>query len=145
MLNDSVDKLKIEIKKLKENETLLLKYPDLHGPIDQLDLNEVNLCEDMVNQINANNYRIYLLENINKKLSNSIIKLKKNDSLQKNDEKIKIPDNLNIINNESDNFESLTFSTCPKSKKLSRPAPLFKLENEIEYDLNASSKDILYK
>jgi hypothetical protein len=141
---------------MKENETLLIRYPDLYGPLEQLNENEVNVCEDMINQINANKYRINLLESLNKKLNNSIKKL--NETQMSNTSNIDI-DNDNIIyskptsainkyENSHDNDTTHYFMkpppstrtnsnvTTPKASALTRPVPLFKLENEIDENEN---------
>jgi len=147
-----VDELSKEVKKCKENEMLLLKYPDLYGPIEQHgDENELNVCEDMINQINANKYRIGLLENLNKKLSNSIKKL---NETQVVNSKASETDNYFMKQraNPNDSTRTLTPLRQSSSSKIVqdkheqanerssatsahimpvRPVPLFKLENEL--------------
>jgi uncharacterized protein (UPF0335 family) len=77
ILQNSINGLKAEVKKLKDNELLLLKYPDLYGPMEQLsNEQELDVYEDMVNQMNANRHRVNLLENLNRKLDHSMKKLK---------------------------------------------------------------------
>jgi hypothetical protein len=156
MLNNLIDNLKSEIRKLKENQTLLLQYPDLYGPIEQLDSNETNVCEEMDNQINANEYRIHLLENINAKLRNSINKLKQSKGSQiiseKNIQFLNVketePDNCEEFSNyrhelelDLENLNLSSFRKNSKTNSFSRPAPLFKLENEIESDSKNLSKE----
>jgi hypothetical protein len=149
ILQNSVSSLHKELKKSKENEILMMRYPDLYGPIEQLNDNEMNVCDDMINQINANKYRINLLENLNKKLNNSIKKL---NETQMNNEKL----NETALTTNENNDTSLNYfmkppqstsRTTPSNSNLgtprnksannsrqaiSRPVPLFKLENEID-------------
>ena len=140
---------------MKENETLLIRYPDLYGPLEQLNDNELNVCEDMINQINANKYRINLLESLNKKLNNSIKKLNEtqmsNIDMDGNDNSVysNKPDSaINKYENSHDNDATHYFMkpppstrtnsnvTTPKASALTRPVPLFKLENEIDENEN---------
>jgi hypothetical protein len=142
ILQTSIDSLNMELKKLKQNEHLLLKYPDLYGPLENLmdDDDEAtttsNVAADMQNQLNANKHRIYLLNNLNKKLENSIKKL--NESTTTTNE-------ISFVANEEKNYfkkQSLSNVSTPKAEApthddtrlqaLSRPVPLFKLENEID-------------
>ncbi len=152
ILQNSVSSLHKELKKSKENEILMMRYPDLYGPIEQLNEHEMNVCDDMINQINANKYRINLLENLNKKLNNSIKKL---NETQMNNEKL---NETTMTSNDNNNNETSlnyfmkppqsTSRTTPSNSNLvtprnnsatsnsrqalTRPVPLFKLENEID-------------
>ena len=151
LLQNSVNSLQRDLKKMKENEILMIRYPDLYGPLEQLNENEMNVCDDMINQINANKYRINLLESLNKKLNNSIKKL---NETQMNE--------TGIMNQTEQNDTSLNYfmkppqstsrttpanstlatprnnsSSSSNRQALTRPVPLFKLENEInEAQLN---------
>ena len=129
---------------MKENETLMMRYPDLYGPIEQLNEEEMNVCEDMMNQINANKYRINLLENLNKKLNNSIKKLNEtqmNDTALTNDNQdtslnyfMKPPQSTSRTTPSNSNLVTPRRNSIGNSsgkQALTRPVPLFKLENEI--------------
>ena len=76
ILQNALSGLKLEMKKAKENELLLVKYPDLYGPVPQVVDEELNVQEDMVNQISANKHRMQLLEGLNRKLEVSLRKLR---------------------------------------------------------------------
>jgi hypothetical protein len=144
----------MDIKRIKENETLLLRYPDLYGPIEQLNPNETNVCDDMLNQINANKHRIQLLDNLNKKLYNSIKKLNETqvDEMKSNQNKSYDSENKDyFLKHEGDDLSrSTTKMEVRKSsekKSISRPVPLFKLENEIDQELEifATEQNNIFK
>ena len=126
---------------MKENENLLLRYPDLYGPIEHPNDNELNVAEDMENQIQANNHRIALLQNLNRNLDNSLRRLnethgKKNSTMDEHlnqtigrsydvqnyflKRKESIPEAVKVVDRDT------------KSATVGRPVPLFKLENEID-------------
>ncbi len=145
ILQNSVNSLQKDLKKMKENEILMIRYPDLYGPLEQLNENEMNVCDDMMNQMNANKYRINLLESLNKKLNNSIKKLNEtqmNETASTNDQlnetnlnyfmkppqstSRSTPANSNLVTPRNNSNSALN-----KRQALTRPVPLFKLENEI--------------
>ncbi len=149
------------MSKLRANQTLLLTYPDLYGAIPQLDENEMNVCDDMINQCSANKLRIELLENLNRKLENSIKKLNENQVRinstnnwqSRLETRTTTPQNLPQAplpppqnDRQSANLEqlmqpaadssyltssSLSSSKMPAPLQMQRPVPLFKLENEL--------------
>jgi hypothetical protein len=127
---------------------LLLKYPDLYGPVD-ISESEMNVVEDMQNQINANKHRMSLLDNLNKTLFNSIKKL--NEKRNSNDNSINTnttgmsstlnqsssnnePNEENYFMKHKDSRRDSLVETPKNSDRngLGRPVPLFKLENEME-------------
>lgn len=117
-LNKSISELKknnnslnVDIQKFKEKELLLLQYPDFYGPIPIQ--KETDITTDMELQIQANQYRIELLEQQNQTLKSSIQRLLEKESFR-NVEKPYLQQVQN--NGEYNNM---------------RPVPLFKLENEI--------------
>lgn len=135
ILQNSLENLKQELKKLRDNESLLIRYPDFYGPLEQLNDDELNVVEDMQNQIRANKHRIDLLEKLNNKLINSINKL--NETMTSNQ-----CDNVCASLEEKNYFMKPTESSSrsqsvlesPKEQKCSytRPVPFYKLENELE-------------
>lgn len=141
ILQSSIDSLNAELKKRKESEHLLLKYPDLYGTMEHVgEDHDIGVEVDMQNQINANKHRIYLLNNLNKKLENSIKKLHETKSLHKQSSLDSNPDQT--INEEKSYFKKQSsIVSTPKNQPeesagsrlgLNRPVPLFKLENEID-------------
>lgn len=144
-MQSSIDTLKLELKKQKDNEILLLKYPDLYGPMTHIDEHggESNVADDMQNQINANKHRIFLLNNLNKKLENSVRKLNETTTIgsstpAKNESIVEISE---VINSQfvKQPVSSSSVSSTPKSLEdigtrtlMSRPVPFFKLDSEIE-------------
>jgi hypothetical protein len=156
ILQNSINNLKQEIKKQKQNELLLLKYPDFYGPMDHLHIEgEIDVYEDMQNQINANQFRISLLENLNRKLETSIKKLKEarppshkaqsylpnnnfseesgfNSSMTNKDSTL--GDNLNFFMKPQPETSSSRRSSIVLPEKPSRPFPLYKLESELDED-----------
>ena len=160
ILQSSVDTLKLELKKQKDNELLLLKYPDLYGPMSHMEDEEAetNVASDMQNQINANKHRIYLLNNLNKKLENSLKKLNETNVVRSNSSSAKKSQNINAHgagdgvtsgggeSNRNYFAKQQTMSasstgSTPKSADesagssrplLTRPVPFFKLDSEME-------------
>lgn len=153
ILQSSIDTLKLELKKQKDNEVLLLKYPDLYGPMTHIEdpnseTSSNDVANDMQNQINANKHRIYLLNNLNKKLENSVRKLSETTAQKKNSP---IENSLGLLANGDSSKESNYFAKPPQSVAstpksstadvvtsnrtgLGRPVPFFKLESEIEQE-----------
>ena len=123
VLVKSIEEMKVQMKKLQDNELLLLKYPDLYGPIEQTE--ELGVAEEMQNQINANSHRIKLLENLNNNLFNSVKKL---HETQQNSRANSAINKVDYFMKENSTVESRT----REKQVLSRPVPLFKLENEID-------------
>jgi hypothetical protein len=161
ILQSSVDTLKLELKKQKDNELLLLKYPDLYGPMSHMEDEEAetNVASDMQNQINANKHRIYLLNNLNKKLENSLKKLNETNVVRSNSSSAKkTPQNINasgagdgVTSGGGDSnrnyfakqqtMSASSTGSTPKSADesagssrplLTRPVPFFKLDSEVE-------------
>ena len=122
VLVKSIEEMKVQMNKLQENELLLLKYPDLYGPIEQTE--ELGVAEEMQNQINANSHRIKLLENLNNNLFNSVKKLHETQLNSRGNSANKV----DYFMKENSTVESRT----REKQVLSRPVPLFKLENEID-------------
>jgi hypothetical protein len=148
-MKNSIEEMRLEIEKQKENELLLIRYPDLYGPIEQFVQNEHSspneLCAQMNNQINANERRINLLVNLNKKLLNSVIKLKENKLYKKisNDSKESQYDMDIEMDNQNDSLSNLLGKAQMVSAKsetaqeqqqqqqheFDQPIPLYKLDN----------------
>lgn len=143
MLKKSVEEFKLELKKYKDNELLLLKYPDLYGPAE-INEGELNVVDDMQNQINANKHRIGLLDSLNKKLSVSIKKLNEkresiDQSFNKSNSKLDLNEtNENYFMKQKDSRRA-SLNETPRIEKnaLTRPVPLFKLENEMNQSIKA--------
>lgn len=150
ILQSSVDTLKLELKKQKENEILLLKYPDLYGPMTHIDEHgESNVANDMQNQINANKHRIFLLNNLNKKLENSVRKLNEtSNSASASPSKKETTITSDEPSEHGSNYfvkqpvSSPSVLSTPKSIEdigsrtlMARPVPFFKLDSELEHPL----------
>ena len=125
-LNTSISDLKKknnslnnDVQKLKEKELLLLQYPDLYGPIPIQ--KDTDIIKDMELQIQANTYRIELLEQQNETLKSSIQRLIEADA--KN-------------HTEKPSYQQPLYSNNNNEYQSMRPIPLFKLENEINEPLN---------
>lgn len=157
-LEASVSNLTGQVTKMKETELLLLKYPDLYGPIEQLE--ELGVGEEMENQITANRHRIALLENLNSNLSNSVRKL--NDSASRPSSTMKFQEcstrNQSLVINKSsiemntgaerDYFMKRNEANSARQQEVEAAAgaksasesiprrqyPLFRLEDELEAD-----------
>jgi hypothetical protein len=130
-LNNSISDLKKknnslnnDVQKLKEKELLILQYPDLYGPIPIQ--KDTDIIKDMEFQIQANTYRIELLEQQNQTLKSSIQRLIEAD--QKNQ-----VEKLSYQQQTSSNY--IKNNTEYPSTSM-RPIPLFKLENEINEPFN---------
>ncbi len=101
-----------EVKKLKEKELLLLQYPDLYGPIPIQ--KDTDIIKDMEMQIQANRYRIELLEQQNQTLKSSMQRLIETERPQS-------------TNYNTENYQQ----HIQNEYQVTRPVPLFKLEHEI--------------
>ncbi|CAF0817787.1 unnamed protein product [Brachionus calyciflorus] len=147
ILQGSITNLKLELKKMKDNESLLIRYPDLYGPMEQLNDDELSVIDDMQNQIKANKHRISLLENLNNKLFNSIKKLNETQGTNEitNDIGASFDDkNYFMKPNESSSRSQSRLDTPKQSDNnysFSRPVPLFKLDNEIEIETKTESNE----
>lgn len=154
-----MDTLKLELKKQKKNEILLLKYPDLYGPMTHIDdHSESNVANDMQNQINANKHRIFLLNNLNKKLENSVRKLNETTMTTNSASGSPSKKETTITSDESSEHGSNYFVKQPVSSPsvlstpksiedignrtlLARPVPFFKLDSELENPPQATTID----
>lgn len=155
-MHKTFNETKAELKRKSDNETLLLKYPDLYGPLENLSENESNVLEDMLNQVNANKHRISLLENLNGTLMTSIKKLNEANVRSNSQENSRKPSiDIQYENSHSqqqqqhrytmqsvsrnEHEESLNRSSHRRqispgtgdAKFPPRPMPLFKLDNEL--------------
>ena len=135
-LESEREQLQSEVQKLKETELLLLKYPDLYGPIEQLE--QLSVSEEMENQIDANRHRIALLQTLNSNLSNSVRKL--NDTTL-NDAKFRetsarnqslVVERRSIEVDERDCFMRANEAAKRGGSLPKRQYPLFRLDDEIE-------------
>ena len=112
MLKKSVEEFKLELKKYKDNELLLLKYPDLYCPAE-INEGELNVVDDMQNQINANKHRIGLLDSLNKKLSVSIKKL--NEKRESIDQSFNKSNSKLDLNETNEIYETLLYGFSENS------------------------------
>jgi hypothetical protein len=140
-LESEREQLQSEVQKLKETELLLLKYPDLYGPIEQLE--QLSVSEEMENQIDANRHRIALLQTLNSNLSNSVRKLNDatlNDATL-NDAKFRetstrnqslVVERRSIEVDERDCFMRANEAAKRGGSLPKRQYPLFRLDDEIE-------------
>lgn len=156
ILQNSLNNLKEEMNKVKHSQLLLLKYPDLYGPMEHLSVEgeqETNVYEDMLNQMNANKERIRLLDELNKKLENSMNRLKQVNGFR-NDRSQSSESRHHSMRSNGGGFDtsehSNYFMKAPESSSRrssisqekppsSRPYPLYKLESELE-DANTSAR-----
>lgn len=74
-LQSLIQTLEQTISKAKEQEQLLIEYPDLHGPVNAGIRGTGDLAQDMDNQVRANTVRIRLLEEQNTRLRKTITKV----------------------------------------------------------------------
>lgn len=137
--------------KLKDNELLLLRYPDLYGPIEQFE--EADVADEMQNQISANQHRISLLTNLNDNLSNSVRRLNEtqsravsrantshvsassanhNHSRTINRSEVQLNEFMKPDVSRTESRKSEAPKSEAGSRVPSRAYPLFKLDSEIE-------------
>ncbi|XP_064612527.1 coiled-coil domain-containing protein 157-like [Liolophura sinensis] len=67
--------LESKLEEAKEQQRLLVEFPDLNGPVNQNIQGSGDLVQDMENQIEANNLRIRVLEEQNEAFRNSVRKM----------------------------------------------------------------------
>ncbi|KAK2191714.1 hypothetical protein NP493_47g04026 [Ridgeia piscesae] len=74
-LRGEVREMGRKLEKAKDQERLLVEYPDLNGPVNTDLTGSGDIVKDMQNQVTANSVRIGLLQQQNAKLQNSISKM----------------------------------------------------------------------
>ncbi|XP_019362297.1 PREDICTED: coiled-coil domain-containing protein 157 isoform X2 [Gavialis gangeticus] len=75
-LHKNVSELEELIQELKERQRLLVSFPDLHIPVEAQFESTGNVAEDMEKQLQANNIRIYILEQENFRLRTALVKMR---------------------------------------------------------------------
>ncbi len=139
-LQASIEALQCDNAKLKHNELLLLRYPDLYGPIEQAE--ELSVAEEMENQISANQHRITLLSNLNLKLGNSVRKL--SEAQSRSASRAAQGGENEFMRSEGGKAEKKGSgeSWVPAESRVpSRAYPLFKLESEMAAESGAGGSE----
>ncbi|OWF50254.1 coiled-coil domain-containing protein 157-like [Mizuhopecten yessoensis] len=74
-LETNIQKLEQQLEEAREQERLMIEYPDLNGPVNRDLKGSGDIVVDMENQVKANSQRINILEEQNEGLRNSITKI----------------------------------------------------------------------
>ncbi|KAM5200325.1 coiled-coil domain-containing protein 157 isoform 2-T4 [Hipposideros larvatus] len=72
----TISELELELVELKEQERLLVTFPDLHRPVEAQVQTSGNVTDDMERQVQANNIRIRVLQEENGRLQSMLSKIR---------------------------------------------------------------------
>ncbi|KAL1789998.1 coiled-coil domain-containing protein 157 isoform X2 [Sigmodon hispidus] len=74
-LQQTISELQRELEELKEHERLLVAFPDLHQPMQAQIQSSGNVTYDMERQVQANDIRIRVLQDENRRLQSMLTKI----------------------------------------------------------------------
>ncbi|XP_055479929.1 coiled-coil domain-containing protein 157 isoform X4 [Psammomys obesus] len=72
----TIAELQRELEELKEQQRLLVAFPDLHQPMEAQIQSSDNVTQDMERQVQANDIRIQVLQEENKRLQSMLTKIR---------------------------------------------------------------------
>nr|KAF6464333.1 coiled-coil domain containing 157 [Rousettus aegyptiacus] len=72
----TISELELELVELKEQERLLVAFPDLHRPVEAQIQSSGNVTDDMERQVQANDIRIRVLQEENGRLRSMLSKIR---------------------------------------------------------------------